>query len=92
MYISAWGNFAVIPRIGEIGRLLRLDHQTEAMLKCNYIIITIGGGGIAIKVFTATSRPINIAVLIYHSAICSTFFARLMTASDIYLHEDVCAL
>ena len=89
MYISAWGNFAVIPRVGKTGHLLRLDHQTEAMLKWNYIIITIGGGGIVIKVFTTTSRPINIAVLIYHSAICSTFFARLMTASNIFLHEDV---
>ena len=64
----------------------------EAMLKRSYIIITIGGGGIVIKVFTTTSRPINIAVLIYHSAICSTFFARLMTASDTYLHEDVSLL
>ena len=65
----------------------------EAMLKCNYIIITaIGGGGIVIKVFTTTSRPINIAVLIYHFAICSTLIARLMTVGGIYLHEDVSVL
>ena len=62
------------------------------MLKRSYIIITIGGCGIVIKLLTTTSSPINIAVLIYHSAICSTVFARLITASGIDLHEDVSLL
>ena len=88
LYISAWGNFAATPRIGRTGALLRLDPLTVAVLKCSFIM-TIGGGGIVIKVFTTTSRPINIAVLIYHFAICSTIIARLMTVGSIYLHEDV---
>ena len=88
LYISAWGNFAATPRIGRTGALLRLDPLTVAVLKCSFIM-TIGGGGIVIKVFTTTSRPINIAVLIYHFAIFSTIIARLMTVGGIYLHEDV---
>ena len=93
MDISAWGNFAATPRIGRTGALLRLDPLTVAVLKCSFIIITaIGGGGILIKVFTTTSRPINIAVLIYHFAIFSTIIARLMTVGGIYLHEDVSIL
>ena len=94
MYTSAWGNFAATPRIGRTGALLRLDPQTAAVLKCSFIIITAigGGGGIVIKVFTTTSRPINIAVLIYHFAIFSTIIARLMTVGGIYLHEDVSIL
>ena len=93
MDLSAWGNFAATPRIGRTGALLRLDPLTVAVLKCSFIIITaIGGGGILIKVFTTTSRPINIAVLIYHFAIFSTIIARLMTVGGIYLHEDVSIL
>ena len=70
-----------------------MDPLTVAVLKCSFIIITtIGGGGILIKVFTTTNRPINIAVLIYHFAIFSTIFARLMTVGGIYLHEDVSIL
>ena len=93
MDLSAWGNFAATPRIGRTGALLRLDPLTVAVLKCSFIIITaICGGGILIKVFTTTSRPINIAVLIYHFAIFSTIIARLMTVGGIYLHEDVSIL
>ena len=93
MDLSAWGNFAATPRIGRTGALLRLDPLTVAVLKCSFIIITaIGCGGILIKVFTTTSRPINIAVLIYHFAIFSTIIARLMTVGGIYLHEDVSIL
>ena len=88
MDISAWGNFAATPRIGRTGALLRLDPLTVAVLKCSFIL-TIGGGGIVIKVFTTTNRPINIALLIYHFAIFSTIIARLMTVGGIYLHEDV---
>ena len=91
LYISAWGNFAATPRIGRTGALLRLDPLTVAVLKCSFIL-TIGGGGIVIKVFTTTNRPINIAVLIYHFAIFSTIIARLMTVGGIYLHEDVSIL
>ena len=74
--------------LARLGALLRLDPLTVAVLKCSFIL-TIGGGGIVIKVFTTTNRPINIAVLVYHFAIFSTIIARLMTVGGIYLHEDV---
>ena len=67
---------------------LKIGSPDGSRVKCSFIM-TIGGGGIVIKVFTTTSRPINIAALIYHFAIFSTIIARLMTVGGIYLHEDV---
>ena len=41
---------------------------------------------------TLTWKPINIAVLTYRSAICSTIIVHLITAAYTDLHEDVSLL